>query len=136
MNKLEFYEALSGAPPETTDINGTVMMNKNKSKWHLCEKGGSRPTHACGSGGPMNPNTSSSFSSADYYESQFKKNADLVTPREALEKERMCKNCKRLVKDEYDLERIILAVPEEVEPDATKGEIERFIRKLSNETIK
>lgn len=130
MNQIEFYDRLSDKPPETMEIKGKVLMNKNSSKWHVCKKKAASIGHACGSGIPINPNNTSSFHTKGSHISHFEKETSVVGVKESLEYDRMCKNCMRIIQDEFDLERMIIAVPADPSPDATKGLIERFVRKL------
>lgn len=130
MSKVDFYDDLSDEPSGTIAIRGNVLMSKNKNKWHLCKQGDRKPIHACGNGSPTDPNPGDPYLDDDYYEVRFNKSADVVGVREALEKDRHCSFCKRIIKDEFDLERVVVAVPSDPEPDATRGLVERFVRKL------
>lgn len=129
MSNVDFYEALEGEPPDTIVVSGLVLMNKNKNKWHLCKKGGNKPTHACGNGGPTDPNRTSAFGD-DYYEARFEKSTDIVEPIEALEQGRLCSFCERIIKKEFDFEQVTVTVGASEADD-----IERFV-KLRDKTLK
>jgi len=108
MTAIDFYDDLSGEPPETIDLNGGVLIHKNKNKWHLCQKKAASVGHACGNGGPPNPHRTG-YTSDDYYTARFNKSCEVVTPAQALEKNRVCSFCERILEDEFNLERIVIA---------------------------
>lgn len=130
MTKVDFYKDLDSSPISTTEINGLLLMAQNKSKEHLCMKGERDVRYACGSTAPNDP-TTVHLGSTDYYEGLFKEECDVVTPREAVEMD-LCTNCKRMLKNQFDLERMVIAVdPDESEREA----IERFVERR-NEILK
>ena len=124
MSKIEFYDDLSDEPPDTIEMSGMVLMNKNKNKWHLCKKGGNIPTHACGNGGPSDPHRS------QYSKGSFERSTEVVPIIEALEQGRLCSFCERIVKKEFDLEQVTVAVGA-----SEREDIERFV-KLRDKTLK
>lgn len=127
MTQVDFYNDLSEANPETMELHGMVLMHKNNSKWHLCKKRASSIGHACGSGAPTDPN--SSFYAdvqENYNEVRFEKATEVETPKEALEHNRMCHQCQRILQREFDLERLIVAVSEDTPIDVA---VERFVNR-------
>jgi len=131
MSNVDFYDALQDEPPETIVVSGLVLMNKNKGKWHLCEKGGSKPTHACGSGGPTDPHrTYYADVDENVNEKRFNKSTVVLEPIEALEQGRLCGHCKRIIKNEFDFEQVTVTVGASESDD-----IERFV-KLRDKTLK
>jgi len=129
MDKVDFYDDLNKQPPDTIQMAGLVLMHKNKNKWHLCKKGGMAVTHACGNGGPTDPNRTG-YTSDDYYTAQYEKSADIVEPVEALEQGRLCSFCERIIKDEFDFEQVTVTVGA-----SEREDIERFV-KLRKESLK
>lgn len=130
MNKIDFYDELLNESAGTIDIQGTVLVNSNNNKWHVCKSSDGYVSHVCGMGAPGDPNRTGPFSNG-YYESAFKRSTELAGVKESIEYDRVCSNCLRLMGEEYDLERMIIAVPSDPEPDAMKELIERFVEKLS-----
>jgi hypothetical protein len=129
MNKVDFYKDLDSSPISTTEINGQLLMAQNNSKNHLCMKGEKWVRYACGSAKPNDP-TVVHRGSTDYYEGLFKEECDVVTPLEAIEMD-LCTNCKRMLKNQFDLERMVVAV----DPDESMGvAVDRFLERL-NETF-
>jgi hypothetical protein len=110
MTAVDFYRDLSSEPPDTIDLNGGVLIHKNKNKWHLCKKAAANVTHACGNGGPPNPDRTSMYSDdKKYYERALERSSETVTPAQALEKNRVCSFCERILEDEFNLERVVIA---------------------------
>jgi len=130
MSDADFYESLASAPVDTIDISGRVLVNKTNNQWHVCQKNASHVGRLCGSGAPPNPNDTSGYTD-DYYEQRFNRACDVVSVKESLEFDNICSNCQRAMENEYDLNRMIIAVPADPEPDETKGLVERFVRRLS-----
>jgi len=131
MNKIDFYDTLDGEVPQTIDVNGVVLAWENKGKWHVCKKADTSVSYVCGSGGgPTNPHRTG-YTSDDYYKEQFKRNAKTVSVKQFLELGTICKNCQRIVENEYNLVRVISAVPTDETPSVWKELSERFIRRAS-----
>jgi len=125
MTEVDFYNDLDDANVDTIQLNGSgiVLVHKNNDKWHLCKKGGVTVTHACGNGGPINPNKSG-YTNDDYYKVRFEKSCELVEPAGALEKNCLCTFCERILEDEFNMERMVVATTESENYD-----IQRFKNK-------
>jgi hypothetical protein len=108
MTSIDFYEDLSDSSNGTISLDGGVLIHNNNGTWHVCQKKMSSVTHACENGRPPNPNGSTLYSD-DYKETQFKKSCEVMEPEGALEKRRICSFCERILEDEFDLKRIIVA---------------------------
>lgn len=125
MDQTNLYQAISDSPPETNIINGRILLANNKNKWHLCASSATSVEHACGQGAPYNPDSDRTIMSDEYVKSQFQKNTEVSTPKQALEKGRICSNCLRIMEREFDLTRMVIAVG-----DDRAENIERFTDKL------
>lgn len=123
--ETEFYKDLSRATPETIELSGNVLINKNGSTWHVVKKGAVKPEHACGGSYPYDPTKGNPKDKTE--EKIFERDSKLISPEEALEQEQLCGNCKPMIKDRFDLERVVVAVP-------TDGPIDEAMRR-ANERI-
>lgn len=130
MNKIDFYNKLADESIGTIDIDGTVLVGTNNNKWHVCKNSGGYVSYVCERGGPSNPNRNGAFDD-EYYTSIFNNSTECCGVKESIEYDRVCSNCLRKIEDEYDLRRMVIAVPDDPEPDATKGLVERFVERLS-----
>jgi len=130
MSDVDFYESLSSSPKDTIDLSGRVLVNKTNNQWHVCQKKSNHVGRLCGAGAPPNPVNSSGIYDSDHYERLFNNSCEVVGVNESLEFDNICSNCQREMENEYDLNRMIIAVPADPEPDETKGLIERFVRRL------
>lgn len=129
MDKFNFYDDLASQSPETIEVDGHVLMNKNKHKWHLCKSSAgprSKVRHACGSSGPSDPNRSR------YAHGSFQRNAEVATPEESVEYDRVCTNCLRVIEKEFPVERLVIAVSHE---DSIDLAVEKFAERR-NEIVK
>jgi len=122
MNEKKVYDTLAMAIPGTMHVGGLVLMNKNDTKWHLCKKDASSVRHACGNGAPTDPNRTSGYSDG-FHERQFNKSAEVATPEGGLELGRMCSSCERIMQDEFNIERLTIAV-------STDEQIENTLRRV------
>lgn len=116
----DFYDELCDADVGTVELDGRILTRRNNSLLHACKKGAANVEFLCQSkkirDGPYG------LSSA----------LDIMTTREFVESERLCKNCKRIIQEETEWNRLVVAVSDDEPIDAA---VERFTEKR-NETLK
>lgn len=117
MDQIDLYDRLAGSLQDTIIVDGHVLMYKNGSKWHLClNKRNGGFGNACGQGGPENPHRTLGHNE-DFYKDIFIKSTEVMEPREALEQDRICTNCRRVMEREFDFDRVIVAVSGDISDD-------------------
>lgn len=133
--RVEFYDKLRNSPSGTMEINGMVLGHETNSNWHVCKSGDNGRfnvdvRNACSHSGPNDPFYQPNYSNSDgdsISRQSFKRETELLAPREYIEKGSLCSHCERMVTNKFDIDRVVMSVSEELNED-----IDRFIARRKN----
>jgi hypothetical protein len=123
MDELKFYDLLSKAANDTMSIHGKILSHRNNNKWHLCKRGSSSIVHACENGSP--PDLSAKLHNRSYLQGIVERSCSVEEPAEMLERSRICSFCERILEDEFNIERIVVATTDDKSADMRRFEEKR-----------
>lgn len=127
---LQKYIKLSARDSGTVRMqDGSILAYLNNGRWHVCASMNRKHLrYKCGSSSPPRA------TAGDPWERTWRENAELTTPLGYIEKDNLCRNCRRMMEDEYDLVRVTVGVKEYDPHRKEEPALDRFISRWKEES--
>lgn len=108
-DSMQMWNELNSSQIGTIEVDGFFLSYKSKGKYHVCKRDDRYGVRFfCMSFGPDNPNR------RDTSAKRMIENGSVDTPEEYLQHQHICQRCQQMVEREYELRRMLVALPEEM----------------------